>query len=127
MTSLRSIDAADYASRMNDQWSLYSRIANARRDTVVSYHATYVRAVEAASRLWRQGREPSQAVGPSGERKPKSELEAAIAALYKLEARCETCNEVDCNRLQRAIAKHGRLPWAEFLEAAASECSRAIE
>ena len=55
------------------------------------------------------GREPSNIAGPNGERIPRREIESAIAALYKLEARCETCNRIDCNRLQLAIEKHDTL------------------
>lgn len=112
---------------MKENWTLYSRFAVGRRDTIVSRHDTVVRAIETASRLWRQGREPSNIAGPNGERTPRREIESAIAALYKLEAQCETCNRTDCNRLQLAIEKHGHLPWAEFLTAAASECSRVSE
>lgn len=109
---------------MKDRWSLFSRFSLSRRDTVVSYHDTYVSAIEMASRIWRQGRHPSHVVGPNGERIPNAELEAAIKALYKLEDRCETCNRAGCNRLHEAIEKHGHLPWSEFLEAAATECPR---
>ncbi|MFO1117284.1 MAG: hypothetical protein U1E28_16500 [Beijerinckiaceae bacterium] len=82
---------------MKENWTLYSRFAVGRRDTIVSRHDTVVRAIETASRLWRQGREPSNIAGPNGERIPRREIESAIAALYKLEARCETCNRIDCN------------------------------
>lgn len=112
---------------MNDGWALHSRFSHGRRDAVVTHHDTFVRAIDAASRLWRQGRQPSSIHGPTGERVPKSDVEAAIKVLYELEARCETCKRADCNRLPRALAKHAHLPWVEFLEAAASECSRQSE
>ncbi len=99
-------------------------MSHSRHDTGVTYHDTYVRAIEMASRLWRQGRQVSYIIGPSGERIPRSEAEAAVEALYKVEARCEACYRDECNSLYRVIEKFGHLPWNEFLDAAMQDCSR---
>ncbi len=108
---------------MKEFWSLHSRQSHSRHDSGVTYHDTYVRAIEMASRLWRQGRQASQIIGPNGERIPRAEVEAAVETLYKIEARCEECYRGECNSLHRVIEKHGLLPWNEFVEAAMTECS----
>lgn len=108
---------------MEDRWILHSRLTRSRQDGCVSFHPNFVRAIEAASRLWRQGREPSQIEGPDGERIPRAQVEAAIAALYKIETMCEERHRGDLNSLYHVIARHGHLPWGEFVEAAMLECS----
>lgn len=107
---------------MSDNWTLHFRVMLDKRRTDVSHHPNCARAIEAASRLWRSGREPTYLQGPAGVQMEASELNAAIASLYALEMRCERCRRNDCNSLQRSIVNHGHLPWEAFLEKASIDC-----
>ena len=88
---------------MKEFWSLHSRQSHSRHDSGVTYHDTYVRAIEMASRLWRQGRQARKSLGLTVNASHERSRSRRRNALPRSKRVVEECYRGECNSPHRVI------------------------